>query len=224
MSKRNQSVFSYNYLDSQRLKDTFFSAEKKEPPLFKKIIPYVIGGTGLITITLIVIFNYDFIIVKHQNLNAKINTSSLLKNPHLISIKFIEPTKGRSQITKGKLHLTIPAREKTAVQLNFNDAINVYNSNLTLYLKKSSSPLKLAITLKDTTFHSNSIRPIIIDLKETNNLSYIKIPIDLDETALQNTNLNKINQINIFLYPQDKKTGNWVIIKDILLNKIEPKS
>ncbi|MFA6281945.1 MAG: hypothetical protein WCY05_05560, partial [Candidatus Omnitrophota bacterium] len=113
------------------------------------------------------------------------------------------------------IYLTIP-KEKIALSLDLKKPIDLKSGSLLLYLKKSDTPLNIAVVARDTRFFSNSLSPLVIEVSEKSD-SFIKVPIVFSNTDSQNTNLYQIKQITIYFYPQEKEKINWALIKDLVL-------
>jgi hypothetical protein len=219
VDKRDNPFLSYAYLDSQRLRDTFFSAPKKKrkkKPHHKRIL--FLPMIAVVAAGIILFFvKYDFMVVARQNIEPEKNSISLLHSEIFSAINVLGQDKRLVKMEKSFIYLTIPPQEKTTLLINLKKTIDLKSGSLYLYLKKSEAPLKIGITVRDSRFFSNSLNPLTIDVKEENS-SYVKIPIDLKSINLQNTNLYQINQINLYFYPQDKEKEQWILIKDLVLS------
>ncbi len=218
VDKRDNSLFSYAYLDSERLKDTFFSPprKKRKKKTYKKrfiIIPLL----ALLLIAGVAIFfaRYEFMVVARQNTDMPDNGISLFSKNTLERLSYITNDKRLMKKENSFIYLTIP-KEKIALSFNLKKPIDLKSGYLLLYLKKSDTPLNIAVVARDTRFFSNSLNPLVIEVTEKSD-SFIKVPIVLSKTGVQNTNLYQIKQITIYFYPQEKEKINWALIKDLVL-------
>ncbi|MFA6281441.1 MAG: hypothetical protein WCY05_02935 [Candidatus Omnitrophota bacterium] len=218
MDKRDNPLFSYAYLDSERLKDTFFSPPKKKrkKKIHKKrflILPAIVL---LIIVGFAVFFaRYDLMVIARQNTDLTENGTSLLSKNTLEQLKCISKDDRLMKKENSFIYLTIP-KEKIALSFNLKKPIDLKSGSLLLYLKKSDTPLDIAVVARDTRFFSNSLSPLVIEISEKSD-SFIKVPIVFNSTGSQNTNLYQINQITIYFYPQEKEKINWALIKDLVL-------
>jgi len=218
VDKRDNPLFSYAYLDSERLKDTFFSPPKKKrkKKIHKKrflILPAIVL---LIIVGFAVFFaRYDLMVIARQNTDLTENGTSLLSKNTLEQLKCISKDDRLMKKENSFIYLTIP-KEKIALSFNLKKPIDLKSGSLLLYLKKSDTPLDIAVVARDTRFFSNSLSPLVIEISEKSD-SFIKVPIVFNSTGSQNTNLYQINQITIYFYPQEKEKINWALIKDLVL-------
>jgi hypothetical protein len=228
VNKKNDSLFPYTYIDSQRLRETFFSPQKKRTLSKKKknfsykIIIFSVGallGIGI----LIFVFKYDLLIVPHTGIDSN---ASLLRN-HNRASAFIVTNGVVSKAKKAPLYLEIPAQENVKLLISLKKPANISKTPIVLYLKKANTPLKMGVVVRDSQFFSNSLNPLILELKNTGEAEYLQVPLALSATHLQNTNLSNINQISLYFYPPDKNEStaikNWAIIKDVVLAEKEGK-
>ena len=234
VNKKSDSPLTYNYVDSQRLREAFFSPPKKRtiskkkknfPPkiiLFSISSLIVLLGIGASLFFL----NYDFLIIPHQD--KKLDGISILRN-NTSSFSLSSSDKRTIKASTSSIYVTIPNKEKTNVTIWLKKAVNLNNNPLFLYVKKTNVPLKMGVVVRDTSFFSNSLNPLVIELKNADTSSYVKIPIEFKGINLQNTNLSNINQISFSFYPLDNNNAsateksafnkNWVLIKDLILMK-----
>jgi hypothetical protein len=228
VNKKNDSLFPYTYIDSQRLRETFFSPQKKRTlAKKKKNFPYKIvilcGSAALFIGILVFIFKYDFLVVPHARIGSN---ASLLRN-HSRSTAFIATNGIVSKARETPLYLEIPTQENVKLLISLKKSANISKTPIVLYLKKSNAPLKMGIVVRDSQFFSNSLNPLILELKNTGDTEYLQVPLALSAAHLQNTNLSNINQISLYFYPPDKNEStaikNWVVIKDVVLAEKEDK-
>ena len=218
MDKRDNPFFSYAYLDSQRLKDTFFSPPKKKrkKKTHKKKILIISASAALVLGAFLFFFTkYDFMVIARQ-IPDQINAStSLLSKDMLESTICIAKDEKLMKKENAFIYLTIP-KERVAISFNLKKPVDLRSNSLSLYLKKSDTPLDIEVVVKDTRFFSNSLNPLVIKVAQDGH-SFIKVPISFADSNLQNTNLYQIKQITLYFYPQDKEKINWTLIKDLVL-------
>ncbi|MDD5583435.1 MAG: hypothetical protein PHV55_00060 [Candidatus Omnitrophica bacterium] len=232
MNKKNDSLFPYAYIDSQRLRETFFSPQKKRTLAKKKknfSSNKIILSCGIALAALLVsgafvfVFKYDFLVVPHVTIETE---ASLLRNPNRSSA-FIIKNGVASKVKKTPLYLEIPSQENVRLRIDLKKSANISKTPIVFYLKKVNTPLKIGVVVRDTQFFSNSLNPFILELKNTGDTEYLQVPLALTATQLQNTNLSNINQISLYFYPPDKNETtaikNWVVIKDMVLAEKEGK-
>jgi len=218
VDKRDNPFFSYAYLDSQRLKDTFFSPPKKKRKKKTHKKKFLIIGVSAILVLAASLFfftKYDFMVIARQipdQLDAGI---SLLSKDMLDETVCIAKDERLMKKENAFIYLTIP-RERVAISFNLKKPVDLRSNSLSLYLKKSDMPLDIAVVVKDTRFFSNSLNPVVIKVAEGNS-SFIKVPISFAGANLQNTNLYQVKQIILYFYPQNKEKINWTLIKDLVL-------
>ncbi|UCC95008.1 MAG: hypothetical protein JSW40_09425 [Candidatus Omnitrophota bacterium] len=227
MNKRQDLILPYAYLDSQRLKDTFFSLPKKKN-FFKKrnLLPL---ATILITLLFFLLINYDLILIPPLWQPQTDNTISLFHNDVVSSLHFLGIDKRLIKMGNSSIFLSIPFHEKVGVRFDLKKPINLKTNNLFLCLKKTNLPLNMEIIVKDARFFSNSLKPFHVEINQENNSSDIKIPLTFKNASLQNTNLAQINQIKLYFYfPEDEAVSSqliplaarrWVFIKDFVVRK-----
>ncbi|MBU1122613.1 MAG: hypothetical protein ABIH71_00485 [Candidatus Omnitrophota bacterium] len=215
MSKRNQLFPSYEYLDSQRLKDTFFSPPRKKT-FSKRVVFTTLTVIFLSIITILLMFNYAIILIPRKNISK--NTFSLIKNKKLASVYAL--TKDTNLLAKRGpfLHLIIPPQEKNGIQVNLKKSINLNTNTLNLSLKKPPGTIKIGLIIKDVFYHSNARAPFIIDIAD-NHCPLTQIPIAFTSNLIKNTNLSKIDQITVYFYRQDTAQESWALISDLVLVK-----
>lgn len=237
VNKKSDSPLMYNYVDSQRLREAFFSPPKKSPiaKKNKKILsrPILFSLASFITLLVIIIalffLNYDFLIIPRKERPAE-GISVLRKNISAFAL----PDRDKKAIKAGSssIYVSIPNIEKASVTLTLKKAINLKENLLFLYVKKTKSHLKIGLVFRDASFFSNSLNPLILELKETDAVRDLKIPVEFKDINLQNTNLSNINQISFSFYPLENKdtlaqrqafNKNWILIKDLILLKKEDK-
>ncbi|MFA5271924.1 MAG: hypothetical protein WC412_06270 [Candidatus Omnitrophota bacterium] len=218
MDKRDNPLFSYAYLDSERLKDTFFSPpKKKRKKKTQKKRFIILSIVALLTITSFALFfaRYEFMVIARQNTDLPENGISLLSKNTLEHLTCISKDERLMKKENSFIYLTIP-KEKIAISLDLKKPIDLKTGSLLLYLKKSDTPLNIAVVARDTRFFSNSLSPRVIEVSEKSD-SFIKVPIVFNNSDSQNTNLYQIKQITIYFYPQEKEKINWALIKDLVL-------
>jgi len=219
VDKRENPFFSYAYVDSQRLKDTFFSPPKKKrkKKTHKKRLILLGIAAALVIVTAAFFFiKYDFMVVARQIPDQADNGVSLLSKDMLESAKCIAKDERLMKKENAFIYLTIP-KEHVGITFNLKKPVDLKSNSLSLYLKKSDAPLNIAVVVKDTRFFSNSLNPAVIEVAQ-NDSSFIKVPIVLNNSNLQNTNLYQIKQITLYFYPQDKEKINWTLIKDLIVS------
>jgi hypothetical protein len=222
VDKRDGPFSSYAYLDSQRLKDTFFSPPKKKRKKKsyqnKKFILLPAVSVIIILIAMAFFFSkYDLMVIAHQNPSEmETNGLSLLHSEILGQLNFVGKDQRLMRKANTFIYLTIPSKEKVALSFDLNKPVDLNSNSLWLYIKKSDTPIKIAVVIKDSRFFSNSLNPYIIEITQNNN-SFIKVPIDFKKSNVQNTNLYQIKQVTVYFYPQDKEKINWVLLKDLVI-------
>lgn len=218
VDKRDNPFFNYASLDSQRLKDTFFSPPKKKR---KKKAPkkrfFIIAAISVLILAVTVFFfiKYDFMVIARQIPDQSAGGISLLSKDMLESTICIAKDKQLMKKENAFIYLTIP-KERVAVSFNLKKPVDLRSNSLYLYLKKSDAPLNIAVVVKDTRFFSNSLNPLEVKVTRSDS-SFIKVPIIFAGSNLQNTNLYQIKQIILYFYPEDKEKINWTLIKDLIL-------
>ncbi|MDD5070853.1 MAG: hypothetical protein PHV17_09010 [Candidatus Omnitrophica bacterium] len=230
MNKGKKPHLTGSNLDSARLKEAFFTPlkeeakpEKKNNKISKKIFLSVIFILALIFLSLV--SHYDFVLIPKMQAQNK-NAISLFSK-EASTIKFND-----SDDWKKPLYIQIANEEKNKITLNFKEPLDLHDKPVSLYLKKSKSPIMITVTAKDSRFFSNSRTPKKLIIDENDASTYIKIPITFEPEILQNTNLYRISQlkfdfngINEKDYDSEQKIAsqpkNWVLVKDILLVKEE---
>ncbi|MCP4652891.1 MAG: hypothetical protein GY858_05855 [Candidatus Omnitrophica bacterium] len=219
MKKRTSATVAYSYLDSQRIKKTFFTPPKEEKKHKKPIL--LISAIILGTITLVVgIYflhsKYELIVLNRKAPLTKLAKTSLLVNHALAKIEFI----GNVEKKSSAIYFAVTNNEKIGLKIRFKKPVNLKERSLFIRLKKGDFPFKIDVVAKDNRFFSNSKNPLQMTItKETR--SFTKIPIEFKKVDLQNTNLHKVNQVTIYFYPENK-TQNWVLMKDIFLEENLP--
>lgn len=217
MNKRFDPFLTYAYLDSQRLKDTFFAPQKKKTPS-KEIILITLIATTILTI-IFFILEYELIVIPRKNTTFKKNSISLLHSDTVASVTFLEKNNQPRKTRNMPIYITMPLRDETGIRINLAKPINLADHYLFLYLKRQDTPLSMKIVLRDTRFYSNSLQPVQIDAANNHTQSYAEIPVRIKKGHLQNVNLSKINQIHLYFYPHDNRKMNWLFIKDIIIVK-----
>lgn len=218
MDKRDNPFFSYAYLDSQRLKDTFFSPPKKKRKKKthkKKFLIIAASAILVLAASLFFFTKYDFMVIARQIPDQLSAGISLLSKDMLESTVCIAKDERLMKKENAFIYLTIP-RERVAISFSLKKPVDLRSNSLSLYLKKSDAPLDIAVVVKDTRFFSNSLNPVVIKVAEGGS-SFIKVPITFAGANLQNTNLYQVKQIILYFYPQDKEKINWTLIKDLVL-------
>lgn len=220
MSKEVDYLYSYNYLDSQRLKETFFSPEQNKPSTKQITLLSSIIITLLVTLSILFfLLRYDILVIPRNKINPIGANASLFHPEMLSSVHVLGEDKKLKEVKRSPVYSPIPSQEKIGMRILLKKTVNLKNNALLVSLKNAHFPLKIGIVVRDNRCFSNSLKPFIIEAKETQESSYIQIPIILDNLFLQNTNLSNINQISLYFYPQYNQDLNWVLVKDILLVK-----
>lgn len=218
MDKRDNPFFSYADLDSQRLKETFFSPPKKKRKKKTHKKKFLVTGAALILILAVCLFfftRYDFLVISRQMPNQLKAGTSLFSKDMLESVIYNAKDEKLIKKENALIHLTIP-KDHIAITFNLKKPIDLRSNSLSLYLKKSGSPLSVAAVVKDTRFFSNSLNPLTVEITQ-NGASFVNVPISFSGSKPQNTNLYQIKQITLYFYPQDKEKINWILIKDLVL-------
>ncbi|MDD5194378.1 MAG: hypothetical protein PHQ96_01720 [Candidatus Omnitrophica bacterium] len=224
MNKKSDSIFPYTYIDSQRLRETFFSPQKKRELHKKKKnshskVIIVASAAAFLSLVALVAFGvkYDLLVIPRAHIKSD---TSLLRNQGLYSSAVIKGGVA-FKAKNSPLYLEIPAQGDIKLIISLKKPVNIAKTPLLLYLKKANSPLKMGVVARDSQFFSNSLNPFIIELKANMESSYTKIPIALADARLQNTNLSNINQITLYFYPPQENEStainNWVVVKDLVL-------
>ncbi|MFH1876700.1 MAG: hypothetical protein ABH865_07395 [Candidatus Omnitrophota bacterium] len=233
MNKKTDTLFPYSYIDSERLRETFFSPQKKRAPLKKKkayskriIAAAIIAGLALIATIGTLAIKYEFVVIPRYN-NVPDNTRhSLLRNRMKAQATLVKAGQ-RTTISGGPVYFEIPTQEPTRIVINLEKAVNLSTAPLLMYFKKADAPIRIGVVARDTQFFSNSLTPLSIELTNQGSNAFVKIPIVFSNAHLQNTNLSSINQISLYFYPPQNNEStavkNWVIIKDLVLAKKEAK-
>lgn len=218
MDKRDNPLFSYADLDSQRLKDTFFSPPKKKRKkknTKKRLITLSAIALVILLTAMFFFAKYDLMVVARQVSDLPDNTVSLLSMDMLESVQCTAEDKRLMKKENSFIYLTIP-KERVAISFTFKKPVDLYTGALFVYLKKSDAPLNMGVVVRDTRFFSNSLNPLAIEINQVDS-SFIKVPISFTDTKLQNTNLYQVKQIILYFYPQDKEKINWTLIKDLVI-------
>jgi hypothetical protein len=231
VNKEDNPLFSYAYLDSQRLKETFFTPpkKKKKKDSFQKNIIITSGIAGLLILVtgMIFFFNHYLVItVSRQGIELEKNSTSLLHSNIVNTILYSGFDSRLMKKTPSLIHLSMPPREKNGIIIDLNKPVNLQSQLLLLYLKKPVLPMKIAIVIRDNRLYSNSLRPIVVETNDQDQSEYLKLPIEF-KSGVQNTNLAQITQVQLYFYPFDSKsevkkefpTQRWVIIKELLMVK-----
>jgi hypothetical protein len=230
MSSENNTLIYYANPDMQRLKEAFFSSPKKsEPPrqalkpsprqINKKTIIAAVGTIiGILFLTILFFLKYDLFFVPHIRLNNK--TASLLTNNSSESIQYLGADKRLFKNIPPNFYLALASENKTGMKIRFKAPLDLTKKFLFIYLQKTDFPFKISIVVKDNRFFSNSLKPITMVIKKNQTRNYVKLPLELKNAYLQNTNLAKIKEMDLYFYSLDKQKTNRLIIKDLVL--VEP--
>lgn len=223
MERNDSPLQSYAYLDSQRLKDTFFSPPKKKrkkKTQHKKFLLAPVFITAAIILLLIVGFltKYEFMLVSRQNSNLEKTGTSLLHPPYLSELIFLGKDKQLMRKGHSFIYLSIPAQEKIGVALNLTKPVDLTKETLFLYLKQPDSRLNIEVVIRDNRFFSNSLSPLVIEVLREEG-PYLKVPLDFKNANIQNTNLARVSQVNLYFSHKDQENINRTLIKDIILSK-----
>lgn len=220
MDKRDNPFASYSYLDSQRLKDTFFSPPKKKrkkKPHHKNLLILASIAVVVIITSAAVFFltKYEFLVVARPKKPANADAYSLLYGKNFSSLD----TSDTQKMQKGSsvIHITLTPKTPTTLTVTLKKPVDLAAGLLVVHLQKSSSPLTMKVTVRDGNFFSNSLYPATSEITDETT-SYIKVPIDFKNTNLQNANLYRVNQITFSFCPVDSEKTQWVLIKDITLS------
>jgi len=218
MPKQENILPYYAYLDSQRLKETFFSTPPQKNP-HKKII---IAAAALVVIlaALAISFfykKYEVVIISRNDPLAGKNISSLLSLTTRLDARLLDKNNRPSPLTYSGSVVSMPLHQKNGIKINFAEPADLINGALYIYAKKSPEPLTMAIVAKDSGMHSNARQPRIMPVTgEDINGQYIKIPLRFtDDTG--NTNFYRVNQLTLRFLPQNQDKNNWLLIKNIVL-------
>lgn len=230
VNKRAAGIFDSTLLDSQRLKDTFFSSPKKKhkkKPHHNKILTATLSATtfAVISASLFAFTRYDLLMIPHQNINSDIEMTSLLKKDVLSSLQFSGKNNFATQ-RGSSLYITVPQQGKVHILLNLKKPINLNKSYLVLYLKKVYFPLKIEVVARDVQFFSNSLNPLMREIKKSD-VYPLEVALDFKETNVQNTNLSQINQLSLYLSQLNGEENseesylaeNLVLIRDLVAVK-----
>ena len=227
MSKKDSFLSTYAYLDSQRLKDSFFSDSKKNPKAKEKkfLKTPIIVATSIIGLTVAIfgiflISMYDFVLIPRNRISLKNNEISLMHDTSFAAFSTITENSIIKQ-TGSTLHLSLKPQEKTKFRIQFNKPTNLRNFNLYLYVKNIDIPCDVGIIIRDDRFFSNSRSPLEVTINEKPVNGYIKIPLIQENQSMQNVNPSRTQQLIVYLLPQQERIENTVILKDILLAKKE---
>jgi hypothetical protein len=218
VDKRDNPFFYYAELDSQRLKDTFFSPPKKKRKKKthkKKLLIALPVAFFILAVSVFFLTKYDFMVIARQIPEQYNGGISLLSKDMLESTVCIAKDERLMKKENAFIYLTIP-KERIAVSFNLKKPVDLKSNSLLLYLKKSDTPLNIAVVVKDTRYFSNSLSPLEFEVTQ-NDPSFVKVPINFSGTNLQNTNLYQIKQITLYFYPRDKEKINWALLKDLVL-------
>lgn len=225
MEKDSDFISSYAYLDSQRLKETFFSSKPQEKKKSKRpsIFFVVILITAMIIALGSLLFyrNYEFILIPRPALSVKPDTPSLLDKEILSSLVFLGQNNDPLLVKPWCIQLETGGVSKTGIRINLKKPINLRTHSLYLIAKKIPSSSQIGVVLRDARFFSNWRQPYTMEVNAQEQ-SVIKIPLGYDETALGNINLSRINQISLYFYPLTYSDSiEQIIIKDIVLMEKE---
>ena len=233
MGKRSDSLLTYTYTDSERLKEAFFSPPKKKKAGFaaiKKIIIASIAGI-LLAGSVFLFLQYDLIIISKEPVKENPPAISVLADTTLSSFKLF---KGDIQITEEStlpVDIILADKEKATMVVDFVNPLDLKENEIFLYLKKADIPLNIGIIARDKKFFSNSLSPLVIKIDSKSPfLGALKIPVDLKENSMQNVNLSQIERLKLYFWiPEGQETeyestlsqeAEWVVIKDlVIINK-----
>lgn len=230
MGKGSDSLLTYAYTDSERLKEAFFSPPKKKKNHTKKLI--LLLPIGLIILAVFVVLQYDLVVIPTKNIEQSGLRTSILNDAHLASASLLEKNTSIIKEVTLPIDITFSSQGKETLIINLKKPINLRENELFLYLKKSNSPLLVKAVVKDRLFFSNSLRPLsfLIDAKNPI-FGTLKVPINLKENELQNVKLSQITQIKlIFRFPKEENLSyeddasmqkKWIVIKDLVISKKE---
>lgn len=217
---------SCSYLDSKRLKETFFTQPKPQTNTKKKFAGIIAVVSFLLIIFLL---HYDLAITPRWHLKSHKNTVSLLTPRIISSLSFTGKNPASMKRKNSSLYLSIPENEKAGVTLNFKMPIDLHNKRLELWLKNPGVTPDVSAVFKDTNFFSNATQPLLISTNKKDSSPYLKIPINIDNSILPRLNLHKIEQLRLHFSwkPKnrleapisgiDNKRKIWVIIKNIFV-------
>ena len=229
MSKKDSFLSTYAYLDSQRLKESFFSDSPKKPKAKKKkfpktpiIIAVAIIILALAALSILLVSKYDFVFIPRNRIALKNNEISLMHDTSFAAFSTITE-KNIIKQTESALHLALKPQEKTKFRIQFNKPTNLRNFDLYLYAKNIDIPCNVGIIIRDDRFFSNSRKPLEVTIKEQPIDGYIKIPLIQENQSMQNVNPSRAQQLIVYLLPQQERIENTIILKDVLLAKKEAK-
>jgi hypothetical protein len=223
VDRNDNSLNSYAYLDSQRLKDAFFSPPKKKRKKrnpHKRFLPLPILIGIVIALTLVAIFStkYEFMVVARKSINLEKIGISLLRPDNLLELNFLGKDKQLMRKNNSFVYLSIPPQEKIGIELNLKKPIDLAKQTLCLYLKPPDAPLNIEVIVKDAKFFSNSLSPLLIEVYKEDG-PYLKVPVDFKNANIQNTNLARITQVKIYFSHKNQESMNRALIKGIILAK-----
>lgn len=231
MNKEDNPLFSYASLDSQRLKETFFTPtkKKKKKDFFQTniVITASVSLSVIILIALIFFFsNYQVLTVSRKGIELEKNSTSLLHSNLVNAISFAGSDSRLMKTGSSFIHVSMPPREKNGIVIDLKKPVNLQSQKLLLYLKKPAMPVKIAVVARDNRLYSNSLSPIIVEANDQSQSEYLKLPIEFT-SGVQNANLAQITQVQIYFYPNEAAasalknfpTERWVIIKELLMVK-----
>lgn len=234
MGKRSDSLLTYTYTDSERLKEAFFSPPKKKKADFATIKKIVLSFLVLILIAAssFLFLKYELIVVSKGPVNDNPPGMSLLNNASLSSFKLFKDSNLTPEETTLPLNIAFANQEKATMIIDLTTPLNLKEDNLFLYLKKDDIPLNMEIIARDRRFFSNSLKPLVIKVDAKSPfIGTLKIPINLEGKNMQNVNLSQINQLKLyFSIPKEEKINKesvvpqqteWIVIKDLVITKKE---
>ncbi len=218
----NANSLSFN--DSKRLEKSFFSkpAQKsfKKSKTKNKIIIAIIPIVALSAAGIVFLMNFSIIIIPQHKKIPQNNIVDLLNNESVASPELINPHYA-SKITNNIAYIDLPFSTKSGFSLHLKNKLDISNSTINLVLRKPRNTLKLFLILRDTKFFSNSSKPLVIQISQNSEeKSYLTIPINFANNIDSNVSLFRINQIRFIFYQEEKKFFP-LFVKNVFLEKNE---
>ncbi len=220
MQKRINPIIAYN-LDSERLKETFFSplkkkgSRKKKNTFKRKILFFIPLIIGVIVLLFLFLLKYELLILPRPSRDSK--GDSLFKRG-LVNLSISKD--GFIQKIRAPLYFSISGENKTTLIFDFHQPLNLNKERLILFLKSYLVPLRIEAVARDINYFSNSLAPLVFKLSLPD--SEAELFFDFKKVNAQNINLSQIKQLRLyFSYGKElvekQKNKNWVLIKDLVL-------
>jgi len=214
--KQEDFVFAYVNRDSQRLRETFFTDNKKKSYADNRLFFILAAAAVFLTVSAIIVSHYDVIMVKRANVEIPSTSVSLLKR----QIAQLTPAK-KDDVEKrtGLLYMAIPAANQAGFRYTFSKPRNLFGNVLIMYLK-TDKPLIIDIVAKDTGYYSNANAPFMVKVEPSLNNNYQKVSFEFRSQYFSRANLSSISQLAFYLRPINNE-GSRVLVKDILIAEKE---